>query len=138
MTALTITIPGDMRGKGRPRFSRRGKFVGVHTDAKTANAETWVKCCAIEQVGQPALEGPLRVSIDIAVSIPDSWSKKAKAAALLRTRHPTGKPDADNSCKLIFDALNKIVWKDDSQIVSLAVQKFYAAEPSTSLTVWPL
>jgi Holliday junction resolvase RusA-like endonuclease len=136
MSALLIEIPGEMRGKGRPRFSRSGGR--PYTDAKTANAETWVKCCAIDQIGQPCLEGPLRLSVDIGVGIPASWPKKRQAAALLRSIHPTGKPDADNSVKLICDALNKIVWKDDSQIVSLSVQKFYAAEPATSLTVWAL
>ena len=127
-----------MRGKGRPRFSTLGKFTRAYTDSKTASAETWVRSCAINQVGQPCLEGPLRLSVDIAVGIPPSWSKKKQAQARLRTIHPTGKPDADNSLKLICDALNKIVWKDDSQIVSLAVQKFYADVPATSLTVWTI
>ena len=135
MSDLIISIPGEMRGKGRPRFSTRGGFARAYTDEKTENAETWVRCCAIDQIGMPCLEGPLHVSIDIAVSIPGSWSKKKKAQALQRTVMPTGKPDCDNSTKLLFDALNKIVWKDDSQIVSLAVQKFYASEPTTSLTV---
>jgi len=136
--SLVINIPGDLRGKGRPRFAKRGAFVRVFTDDKTESAENWVKACAIQQIGQPCLVGPLRISVDIGVSIPASWSKKKQDQARLRLIHPTGKPDFDNSLKLLADALNKIIWKDDSQIVSAAVQKFYTDEPATALTVWAL
>lgn len=135
MSILTINIPGEMRGKGRPKFSTRGGFARAYTDAKTANAETWIKSCAIEQVGQPVLEGALSISIAISVGIPASWSKKKQASALDGSLRPTGKPDWDNTAKILGDALNKIVWKDDSQITDVLFSKRYAEMPGTVLTV---
>jgi Holliday junction resolvase RusA-like endonuclease len=135
---IVVTIPGEMRGKGRPRFSRRGGFVKVHTDEKTASAETWIKACAIDQVGMLLLSGPLRVQISVGVGVADSWSKKRKERALMQLDHPTGKPDFDNVAKLICDALNGILWKDDSQIVACSFLKYYSARPAAELCVWDL
>ena len=42
---------------------------------------------------------------------------------------PTKKPDLDNCLKAITDALNGFAYKDDSQIVSIAVSKFYSDDP---------
>jgi Holliday junction resolvase RusA-like endonuclease len=132
---LTITIPGALRGKGRPRFSSRGGFARAYTDAKTANAETWVKACAVEQAGQVPLDGPLTVGIQIECEVPKSWSKRKQADALAGGLWPTGKPDLDNCAKLVADALNGLVWKDDSQIVRLTVSKQYGWMAQTVLTV---
>lgn len=135
MEPLHITIPGEMRGKGRPKFSTRGGFARAYTDAKTVSAENWVKTCAVEQVGNPVLEGPLSVSVAISVGVPVSWSKKKRAAALAGEIRPTGKPDFDNTSKLICDALNGIVWKDDAQITDARFSKRYAETPETAVMV---
>jgi Holliday junction resolvase RusA-like endonuclease len=39
-----------------------------------------------------------------------------------------GKPDVDNLAKLILDQVTRSgnVWRDDSQVVSLTVHKFWA------------
>lgn len=128
---FTVTVPGVMRGKGRPRFSAQGGKPRAYTDAKTANAETWVKSCAIEQAGQPRLMGPLAVTVVISVPIPTSWSKREKAEAAAGRTMPTGKPDADNCLKLVCDALNGILWRDDSQICEANVRKAYGEVAET-------
>lgn len=127
-----VTIPGIMRGKGRPRFGNGHTY----TDAKTASAETWVKSCAIDQCGTPRIPGPLSVVIDVGVPVPKSWSKRDRARALAGGMCPTTKPDIDNCVKLIADALNDILWKDDSQIVSLTARKRYVEDAATTLRVW--
>lgn len=131
---LRIVIPGEMRGKGRPRFSTRGGFARAFTDDKTANAEAWVKACAVT-AGATCAAYPLRLRVSITAPIPKSWTKKAKASALEGTLLPTGKPDLDNCLKLICDALNGIAWVDDKQIVSVTASKRYGAEPQTVLEV---
>lgn len=135
MAELLIHIPGEIRGKGRPRFSTVNGRARPYTDTKTANAETWVKACAIEQVGQPCWEGPLSVTINIAVSMPASKPKKWKLEALSGSIRPTGKPDFDNTSKLLCDALNGIVWKDDSQITDVLFTKHYAMVAGADLIV---
>lgn len=135
MSTLTITIPGKPMGKQRPRASKRGGFVRLYTPEQTVNAETFTKLCAMDQVGQPMLEGPLVVAMHAVFDVPDSWSKKKKADALSGALRPTGKPDLDNLAKLYSDALNKVVWGDDAQIVSMALSKSYGTEPGVVITV---
>jgi len=48
---------------------------------------------------------------------------------------PTSKPDGDNNLKLVQDALNEIVWRDDAQVVDARVIKRYAAEPALRIQV---
>lgn len=48
---------------------------------------------------------------------------------------PTIKPDTDNIAKSILDSLNGIAYKDDKQVVSLSVKKWYAEEPSVSIWI---
>ncbi|MBU8540218.1 RusA family crossover junction endodeoxyribonuclease [Falsiroseomonas tokyonensis] len=138
---IVITIPGKMLGKGRPRFSARDrngqplKFVRTFTDSRTEDMETWVRACADKVFSGPPLEGPLAMAMDIVVMIPASWSKKKQAAAQAGQLLPTGKPDLDNTTKLIADALNQIVWKDDSQIASMRLNKRYGLTPQTTLTI---
>jgi Holliday junction resolvase RusA-like endonuclease len=43
-----------------------------------------------------------------------------------RERH-TKKPDEDNLKKAVYDALNKMLWRDDSQICESAFEKWIAA-----------
>lgn len=135
VTPFVIYVPGLVRGKGRPKFARRGAFVKVYSDDKTLSAEAWMKHCAIQAVGQPVLKGPLTLIVSITVAVPASWSKRRRADALLGLIKPTGRPDFDNSVKLICDSLNKIVWQDDSQIVDAHVIKKYGLEPGATLTI---
>ena len=131
MTQYVITVPGVARGKGRPRFGSGRTF----TDEKTENAEAWVKAVAIQQVGRPMLEGPIAVVIKVTCEVPASWSKTKKTLAASGDIRPTSRPDLDNVAKLVCDALNKIVWRDDAQIVALTVAKVYGAEASAEITV---
>jgi Holliday junction resolvase RusA-like endonuclease len=135
MTELMITVPGHSRGKGRPKFSRRGAFVKAYTPEQTVSAENWVKSCAVDQVGSPLLGGALWVQINVFLMIPESWSKKKKALCSSGELRPIGKPDVDNYAKLVMDSLNEIVWRDDSQIVQLEASKFYSDCPQTVIIV---
>jgi Holliday junction resolvase RusA-like endonuclease len=66
--------------------------------------------------------------------VPESWSKRDKAAALDGTIRPTGRPDWDNYGK-ITDALNGICWKDDSQVVDGRVIKLYSDAPALRIEI---
>jgi Holliday junction resolvase RusA-like endonuclease len=135
MSALIITVAGKPMGKQRARATRGGR---MYTPTQTVNAETFAKMCAVDQVGQPMLEGPLVVAMHAVCGIPDSWPKKKKVDALEGRLRPTGKPDLDNIAKLYADAFNGVVWGDDSQIVSMALSKAYGAEPGVTITINPL
>jgi Holliday junction resolvase RusA-like endonuclease len=132
--SITIRLPGVPRGKQRPRLGRHG----VYTPPETVKYETslaWVAKQAMN--GREPLDGPLRVLIVSGFPIPKSYSKAKALDAKIGVLHPTKKPDIDNIVKLV-DALNGIVWVDDSQIVQADVRKVYSAEPELAIQVTPL
>ncbi len=134
---VTIRLPGPPRGKGRPRFARVGQFVRTFTDEKTMSYEERLsEAGATCMKATPPRLGALSVRIEAAFPIPESWSKKKRSAALAGDLMPTGKPDFDNISKIVGDALNGIVWKDDSQIINASFRKFYAEHPGLIVSVW--
>jgi Holliday junction resolvase RusA-like endonuclease len=38
----------------------------------------------------------------------------------------------------VKDALNSVIWKDDSQVVDLVVSKWYSETPRVEVTIIPL
>lgn len=125
---IAFHVPGEPVAKGRPRFVRAtGR---TFTPAKTANYEGVVADKAAEAMnGREPLEGPLRVTIRATFLVPQSWSQKKKREAVWKV----SKPDADNIAKIVKDAMNAIVYRDDSQISELIAQKRYG--PISGLTV---
>jgi Holliday junction resolvase RusA-like endonuclease len=75
------------------------------------------------------LEGQIKAHIQAFFFIPKSTSNKKREKMLSGEIRPTKKPDTDNLAKIILDSLNKMAYDDDSQIVTLTVQKFYSDEP---------
>ena len=49
-------------------------------------------------------------------------------------RH-TKKPDAENVSKSILDALNKLAYDDDSNIVELHIEKWYSDSPRAEVFI---
>lgn len=124
---VVITLLGEPRAKGRPRFSFDTRH--AYTPQPTRNYET-----ALGYAGQAAMAGrepflgPLRVEVLACFSVPRSWSQERQANALNQATKPTRRPDSDNLLKMI-DSLNGIVWKDDAQICDARVVKAYSDRP---------
>lgn len=137
---VTVTLRGEPRGKGRPRFrvvSVPGKpsFVNTYTDSATRDYENALRLAAkVAMHGREKFEGPVLVRVIARMAVPQSWPATKQRAALAQHIRPTGKPDADNFLKVI-DALNEVVWNDDSQVVSAFVSKVYSLEPSLVVEV---
>ena len=130
---ISIRMDGQPVGKGRPRFSRATGT--VYTPEKTARYEERLAWAAQSvMAGRPLLTGGLQVDIEAHMEIPKSKPKAWKAAALSGAARPTTKPDPDNIAKML-DALNKVVWVDDSQIVLLTVAKFYSERPGIQIMI---
>lgn len=108
---MKIHIDMDPVAKGRPRMTRSGH---AYTPQKTRDAEARIKeMLEFSLNNMPPLEGPLYVKIDCTFKKPKSN----------KTTHHIQKPDAENISKLVNDAMNGLVYFDDSQIVHLEVTK---------------
>jgi Holliday junction resolvase RusA-like endonuclease len=121
---MKFTIPGEPTGKGRPRVTKWG----THTPEKTVLYENLVKLCYQEQCGKYT-EKPLIAVLSVYYSIPKSTPKKYIKPMLDGEIRPCKKPDIDNICKVIFDALNGIAYKDDTQIFEVHAVKWYDETP---------
>ena len=131
--SIRIVIDGPPVAKGRPRMSKNGH---VHTPEKTRTYESHGRVAAqLAMDGLEPLHGAVGVSVEVLLPIPESWPKSRKQAALCGHIWPTTKPDADNYAKCALDLANKIVWDDDSQVVSLYVNKRYDADPRMIIEV---
>ena len=132
---VTFEVEGDPVPKGRPRFARRGQFVQTYTDAKTIDYETHVAMKARQAIGaSEPLQGALTVFLYLRYTIPPSYSKKRKEACLNGVEYPK-KIDIDNVYKSITDAMNGIVYTDDSQIVEAHIKKVYAKSAGANIMV---
>jgi Holliday junction resolvase RusA-like endonuclease len=123
-TALTgatllvhLIVPGEPCPKARPRLAPKG-----HTYTPRRTTEHEAKVLAYLKVQYPRLvpvEGALSVSCDFYLST-------------ART------VDIDNLLKLPLDSMNRVVWKDDSQIVEVYARKHLSGIPRTEISVYVL
>ena len=126
---MKYLIPIEPVAKGRPRFTTQGGFSRAYSPKKNVDFENSVKAWAIGQTFfLLEKDTPLSVSVDFYITRPKSVSVKKRP-------FPTVKSDLDNYEKALLDALNGIVWKDDSQIVEIRARKLYAVRGYISLRV---
>ncbi len=110
---LKFTIQLEPVGKKVPRITRNGNFKDPETRAAMKAVADAVR---LQYRGEP-LDGPLRVLIT-------AWRTRPKTK-----KHEVWadtKPDYDNIEKLIGDALEGILWVNDSRIVDGRCLKRYA------------
>ena len=129
-----FTVLGEPRGKGRPKFDRNGH---AYTPDSTVNYEVLVKMQYQQKFGEMMFpdDAMLDMRIKAYYSIPKSASKKKHAAMLAGEIRPTKKPDMDNVVKIVADALNKVAYRDDTQIVDCQCRKFYSENPRVEVTI---
>jgi Holliday junction resolvase RusA-like endonuclease len=133
---IVILVPGAPVPKGRPRVTTRGGFARAFTPAKTRRYEDLIRLEAGRVMeGRDQLQGALSVKIRAFMPMPQALAKHKTKGPLAEAGEirPLTKPDVDNTAKVI-DALNGIVWRDDSQVVELTVSKFYSSRPRLELT----
>lgn len=132
---IKFTILGNPSGKGRPRFSTQtGR---AYTPKKTVMYENLVRTEYGIQCGNFmfADDSMLDMRILAFYEIPKSTSKKKRALMLNGMIRPTKKPDMDNVVKIIADSLNKVAYRDDTQIVDCQCRKFYSDTPRVEVII---
>lgn len=133
---IQFAVFGEPVAQGRPRAGKdwNGKTV-LYDPAKSRNFKEYVKVAASQHRPDKLLEGPLHVTIKVYKPMLKKFSKKKLAEAEAGILRPVTKPDVDNYVKGIKDALNKVIWNDDSQVVDLNVSKFYSKSPRVEVFV---
>jgi len=134
---LSFVIPGSPVAKARARvfYNKSLGRAMAYTPTKTASYENFIKLIAAQEWPHPPMTEPIHMSIKVYRSTPKSLSNKKVNLAELGHIRPTSKPDCDNYLKSICDALNNLVFKDDSQVVSVKIEKFYSAFPRTEIEI---
>lgn len=124
---ITFSIPGEPRGKQRPRFTVRGGYAQAYTPTETKDYEAHVgRCYRTQTDAFKFKEGtPVKIEIRAFFKVPQKKQNDL----------PLKKSDADNIAKIILDGLNGLAYDDDKQVVDLVVFKRYAANNNPSVEV---
>ena len=143
MSTLAFTITGEPKGQPRPRaFARKMGNVHVARFYDSDVADVWKRAVrralfeTLEQTRWELTLAQVSVSITFAMPRPKSHSG-AKGLKLSAPVAHVGKPDVDNLAKLILDQITKSgrIWRDDSQVVSLRVEKLWASGNESGCSV---
>lgn len=133
---ISFTVLGEPVAQGRPRAgkTRRGKTV-LYDPEKSKDFKQYVGLIASQHAPSKLLEGPLYVQVKVYKPLLKSFSKKRTAEAEAGLYRPVTKPDVDNYAKGIKDALNKVIWNDDSQVVEFTISKWYSSKPRVEVEI---
>ena len=131
----TLTITIEPSPKERPRATVVGGHARIYTPKTTEAYEKKIRDAWIRQNGDTPMDGQLLAKIYYGFRIPKSTPKKNIPAMLQKIIRPTVKPDLDNLDKAVMDALNKVAYKDDSQIVAKVSKKHYAEIPNIRIVI---
>ena len=121
---ISLYFPFPAVPKERPRAGKGGHF---YTPKKTAQFERRVAEFFRNSRQKCLEEGCLSVSITFNLphtkKVEREFSKRENAG--VQAIYRPVKPDLDNLTKSVLDALNRLAWSDDSQIIYIQVMKFY-------------
>ena len=128
---IHFVIEGRPQPQGRPRAVRMGAGVRMYDPPKSkaykqmvaAKVRSYMKINGIKMI-----EEPLIVHLNFYFKPPKSYTKKKLKLIEEGKLHYTKSVDADNLAKGVLDSCNKLLFKDDSQVVELNITKQYGKE----------
>ena len=145
---ITFTVIGLPQPAGSKRafpFKRRDGKLGVAVSDNNPKAKDWKQAVAsaahAAHNGSGLLDGPLEVKMLFFLPRPKGHYRTGRNAGTLRESaplFPTGRPDTQKLARGTTDALTKVIWRDDSQIVKEVLQKHYGEPARCEITITPL
>ncbi|MDB5594890.1 MAG: hypothetical protein JWM36_1851 [Hyphomicrobiales bacterium] len=133
---VTLCLSGEPQGKGRARAFVRAGHISHYTPEKTRTYEGMIRIVAMEEMGnRPPLDLPVEFYMRAIFPVPASWSGAKRAKAITGEIKPGKKPDLDNIAKAWNDALNGVVYRDDSLICRMTLEKRYGPQALVAVTV---
>jgi len=136
---LKFVVPGKVQAKQSAKFCNMGGFIKAYQPAVVVNYANWVKQCFMTAYPEHRAEifkgSMLSIKTIAYFEIPKSKPLKFIYGAQNGYLRPIVKPDTDNISKNIKDALNKIAFPDDSQIVEEIIEKRYSDNPRAEIII---
>lgn len=137
--SITFEIPGEaVRWKRAERDRRNNRTFTADEQRAYMGLVTTLARRAMRDAGLKPFLGAVLLDIRIIRSVPQSWSAKRRHQAMSGEIWPIVRPDKDNLVKIVLDAMNGEVYKDDAQVCKSFEAKVYGAEPKTIITVQTL
>lgn len=135
---IEFVVNGEPHAQQRARATttKNGK-IRMYDPKASVNFKELVAYSALPHKPKELLAGPLILTLDVCRMIPKRFTKEQTRNALEGVLRPTTKPDSSNYLKGIEDALNGVVWIDDSQLVTVIVRKWYGIHPGTFIRIEP-
>jgi Holliday junction resolvase RusA-like endonuclease len=90
------------------------------------------------QAPREPLSGAIGMELYFYMPIPKATSKARYGQMINGMIRPTSRPDIDNLAYIVTNALKELVYRDDSQIVRLVMEKYYGENPKTVIKVWEI
>ena len=126
---IEFKVEGKAVPQPRPRVVRmRNGQTRAYNSEKSVVYKRIVKAAALSEMNRQQLtmtDRPLAMRLTFVFTPPKSYTKKKLEAVKSGELRYTKKPDLDNLAKSILDACNNTVYKDDSQIITLSINKEY-------------
>ena len=124
----TFVYEGIPKAQGRPKFFRRGNFVGAY-DPKDSRA--YKNNIAAQIVAQKPIlierEKAIKLWLSFYLPRPKGhYNSKGDVKPQYAPSAHTKKPDLDNLVKAVKDSLKGILWYDDSQVYATESEKRYS------------
>jgi Holliday junction resolvase RusA-like endonuclease len=123
MFAPGLPVPGG----SKRAFVVKGK--AVVTDTSGSRGREWravLRVAAQTAYRGLPLHGPLALTVTFFLPRPKSHYAKNGTLRPRAPRWPSTRPDATKLLRAVEDALNRVLWHDDAQIVTQSVGKQYA------------
>jgi len=151
---LQFTVKGDAQPKGSTKILPLGSIVGklrrgpvtirsmrelmtsVVITSDNPQVKSWQARIAFEATClmrrvQLELAGPVHLQVEFFLPRPSGLAKSYDGPHLK-------KPDTDKLLRALLDALTGVVWRDDSQVISIVAGKTYAGvneDPRAVITI---
>ena len=139
MSAISFTVIGKPQpGGSKKAFPVKGRCVITDANPKAKPWKLLVAAAARESYTGAPLTGPVHLQATFYRERPKGHYGTGRNADVLKATapaYPCSAPDALKLARLVEDALTKVLYEDDSQIVSERLVKLYGLPERVEVVV---
>lgn len=122
---------------GKPVPQKQTQFFRGHAYDPSSKVKSLMQWQIASHAPKQPFAGPLIVDIYFYFPIPKSTSNTKRRQMLNGTIQHIIRPDVDNCGYLVTNAMKKIIYNDDSQIVDLYLHKRFSDIAKTTVKILP-